>query len=382
MLLNHFFKKIVRFAVVFLCVVGVAACLDDEKLPFTAQLPYTSMEYPIEPGDTVLVKGNGFDGNESVRIEGNVSDGSGMGSVSMEWNAVIVDVSGSELRLVVPEEAENHCYVYLTHAGYEMELGSLTLGVSTGGDGGVPGGGSIGQYQGRVVSDIETDRGMYHFEYVEDRLRHVFFSGMEESEEFIFDNFSSREFIVVSNRRPDVVLRCRLDSKGLLEEILQSTGGSEVEVPYLYCLRDENGVNIQDSKNHIYYHWVKDGVYDRIGAYDEATGLELKRMSVRKDGAGVPNDVNIDLNALASFVFENELLNVLNMCGYLMPREERLVTEHNYTEGSTEEEQNASFSAAGYTYDSDHRGRVSRMDSQDWGSAKFWDRYMKVTYTD
>lgn len=382
MLLNHFFKKIVRFAVLFLCVVGVAACLDDEKLPFTARLPYSSMEYPIEPGDTVLVKGDGFDGNESVRIEGTVSDGSGMGTVSREWNAVIVNVSGSELRFVVPEEAENYCYVYLTHAGYEMELGSLTLGVSISGGGGIPGGGSIGQYQGRVVRDVETDRGMYHFIYEEDRLRHVIFNGQEGSEEFIFDNFSSREFIVVSNRRPDVVLRCRLDSKGLVEEILQSTGGSETGELFMSFIRQDNWLEMVDGENNIFYRWDRDINSDRIWARNMATGLELKRMSVRKDGAGVPNDVNIDLNALASFVFENELLNVLNMCGYLMPREERLVTEHNYTEGSTEEEQNASFSAAGYTYDSDHRGRVSRMDSQDWGSAKFWDRYMKVTYTD
>lgn len=223
---------------------------------------------------------------------------------------------------------------------------------------------------------------MYHFEYVEDRLRHVFFSGMEGAEEFIFDYLSSREFIVVSNMRPDVKLRCRLDSNGLLEEILQSAGGSEEEMSYLYCSRDENGVNIRDTEHQIYYHWAKDGIYDRIGAYDQSTGWELWRMSVRKGGAGAFNDVNIDLNALVSFVFDDELLNVLNMCGYLMPREERLVVEHNYMEGSTEEEQNASFSVVGYTYDSDHRGRPFQMDAQDLGSAKFWYRYMKVTYMD
>ena len=382
MLLNHFFKKIVRFAVVFLCVVGVAACLDDEKLPFTARLPYSSMEYPIEPGDTVLVKGDGFDGNESVRIEGTVSDGSGMGTVSREWNAVIVNVSGSELRFVVPEEAESYCYVYLTHAGYEMELGSLTLGVSISGGGGIPGGGSIGQYQGRVVRDVETDQGMYHFIYEEDRLRHVFFSGMEESEEFIFDNFSSREFIVVSDRRPGVVLRCRLDSKGLVEEILQSTGGSETGELFMSFIRQDNRLEMVDGENNIFYRWDKDINSDRIWAYDRVAERELRSMTVHKENTNVPNDGNIDLNALVSFVFENELLNVLNMCGYLMPREERLVTGYNYTEGSTEEEQNASFSVAGYTYDSDHRGRVSRMDSQNLGSAKFWYRYMKVTYTD
>ena len=382
MLLNRFFKKIVRFAVVFLCVVGVAACLDDEKLPFTARLPYTSSEYPIEPGDTGLVKGDGFDGNESVRIEGTVMDGSGMGTVSREWNAVIVDVCGSELRFVVPEEAESYCYVYLTHAGYEMELGSLTLGMSISGDGGIPGGGSIGQYQGRVVSDIETDRGMYHFEYVEDRLRHVSFRGMEGVEEFIFDYLSSREFVVVSNMRPDVVLRCRLDSKGLVEEILQSTGGSETGELFVSFMRQDNWLEMVDAENNIFYRWDRDIDSDRIWAYDRTTERELRQMSVRKESTYEPNDVNIDLNALASFVFENELLNVLNMCGYLMPREERLVTGHNYTEGSTEEEQNAGFSVAGYTYDSDHRGRVSRMDSQNLGSAKFWYRYMKVTYTD
>lgn len=382
MLLNRFFKKIVRFAVVFLCVVGVAACLDDEKLPFTARLPYTSSEYPIEPGDTVLVKGDGFDGNESVRIEGTVMDGSGMGTVSREWNAVIVDVCGSELRFVVPEEAESYCYVYLTHAGYEMELGGLTLGMSISGDGGIPGGGSIGQYQGRVVSDIETDRGMYHFEYVEDRLRHVSFRGMEGVEEFIFDYLSSREFVVVSNMRPDVVLRCRLDSKGLVEEILQSTGGSETGELFVSFMRQDNWLEMVDAENNIFYRWDRDIDSDRIWAYDRTTERELRQMSVRKENTYVPNDVNIDLNALVSFVFENELLNVLNMCGYLMPREERLVTGHNYTEGSTEEEQNAGFSVAGYTYDSDHRGRVSRMDSQNLGSAKFWYRYMKVTYTD
>ena len=340
------------------------------------------MEYPIEPGDTVLVKGDGFDGNESVRIEGAVSDGSGMGTVSREWNAVIVNVSGSELRFVVPEEAESYCYVYLTHAGYEMELGSLTLGMTTSGDGGIPGGGSIGQYQGRVVSDIETDRGMYHFEYVEDRLRHVIFNGQEGSEEFIFDNFSSREFIVVSNRRPDVVLRCRLDSKGLVEEILQSTGGSETGELFVSFIRQDNWLEMVDVENNIFYRWDRNINSDRIWAYDRTDERELRSMAVHKENTNVPNDVNIDLNAPASFVFENELLNVLNMCGYLMPKEEYLVTGHNYTEGSTEEEQNASFSVAGYTYDSDHRGRVSRMDSQDWGSARFWRRYMQVSYMD
>lgn len=382
MLLNRFFKKIVRFAVVFLCVVGVAACLDDEKLPFTARLPYSSTEYPIEPGDTVLVKGDGFDGNESVRIEGTVSDGSGMGTVSREWNAVIVNVSGSELRFVVPEEAENYCYVYLTHAGYEMELGGLTLGMSISGDGGIPGGGSIGQYQGRVVSDVETDRGMYHFEYVEDRLRHVIFNGQEGSEEFIFKYRSSREFIVVSNRRPDVELRCRLDSKGLLEEILRSTGGSETGELFMSFKRQDNWLEMVDGENNIFYRWDKDINSDRIWAYDRVAERELRSMTVHKENTNVPNDGNIDLNALVSFVFENELLNVLNMCGYLMPREERLVTGHNYMEGNTEEEQSASFSVAGYTYDSDHRGRVSRMDSQNLGSAKFWYRYMQVSYMD
>lgn len=375
MFFNDSFGKIVRWSVAFLCIVGVSACLDDEKLPFMAQLPYTSMEYPIEPGDTILVKGNGFDGSESVRIEGTVSDDSGVAFVPKEWNAEIVDVCSEELRFIVPEEAgsNDYIYVYLTHAGYEMELGSLTL---SNGENGIPGGnGTISQYKGRVVEYIETERGKYSFTYLEDKLYQVVFEGKESCDEFLFNYRSSWEF--------DVSFRggtayCRLNDKGLLEgaiDIFEGQGNIQIN-------REEMKMDIMDGEHHIFYHWQNDGSCSRIWAYDNETNNELWHMGVCYAEIGVPNDVNIDLNAPISFVFENELLNVLNMCGYLMPKEGYLIDRLNYKEGKTGEEHNASFSVARYVYDLDHRRRPLQMESQDLGSTKFWSRYMKVGYMD
>ncbi len=366
------------WTVAFLCVIGLSSCMDDEKLPFTAKLPYTSLEDPIMSGDTVLVKGNGFDGNESVRIEGYELDDSGT-RVTREWNAEIVDVTDSALKFIMPEGVKEHCSVYLIHAGYEMELGYLTLGKSN--DQMHP-----EVYRGHMVDNIQTDRGDYQFTYEKsdngNRLYGVLFTSMKERREFYFKYLSREELVVVSNETQGV-LHCRLNDNGLLEDIFRSVDGTDELEPLIRIAREETKMSIRDEERHIRYLWRKDGSSGKMLVQDDITGKELRRMNIPYKGdVGVPNDANIDLNAPVSFVFENELLNILNMCGYLIPREKYLALGHNYMEGSNEEEYQANFSRVYYIWSKDEKNRPRTMEVQDMGSSQCWRMFMNVIYAD
>lgn len=302
-------KKNVSVLLLMACVVSLlfSACMDEETWGKQAKLPYSSQSYPIAPGEEVVIKGSGFNASHRVELEYydyTISEG---GSIRKE--VPIEKRTDKKLVFIAPDYLDGeYVTVYLLQKEQECCLGEIYIGGSSN----IGGGSGVDNHL--QVDAIITSEKEYVFHYIEDRqLDQIEIADRWDGSlgKYRFERIGETVWIEYTDEmnydRFEVILENNL--------VMQIYSEQQAGLVYSVQRQGEDVFTVN-------YH--TSGSYVEVFSYPSNESFRFWRdgitesVEVLYDEYGFENNTTVNLNALLGYQYEDNLLNVLNLAGYLM----------------------------------------------------------------